>query len=122
ERGGGGNRTRVKGFADLCLCHSATPPERTILTEDHSRAAAKTLVRTVARGGADRSHTSPVSGLDRYSRRFDRIPRGALDDRPGVGCRGCRARTAPARGRRGGRVGTWRPRRGRRLRARRGHL
>src|SRR3954447_14549048 len=24
--GGGGNRTRVKGFADLCLCHSATPP------------------------------------------------------------------------------------------------
>src|SRR5436190_85357 len=24
--GGGGNRTRVQGFADLCLCHSATPP------------------------------------------------------------------------------------------------
>ena len=27
-RGGGGNRTRVEGFADLCLGHSATPPER----------------------------------------------------------------------------------------------
>ena len=26
--GGDGNRTRVEGFADLCLSHSATPPER----------------------------------------------------------------------------------------------
>src|SRR5689334_10768743 len=25
-RGGGGNRTRVQGFAGPCLCHSATPP------------------------------------------------------------------------------------------------
>ena len=25
--GGGGNRTHVQGFADLCLGHSATPPE-----------------------------------------------------------------------------------------------
>ena len=25
--GGGGNRTRVEGFANLCLCHSATPPD-----------------------------------------------------------------------------------------------
>ena len=27
--GGGGNRTRVQGFADPCLSHSATPPRRT---------------------------------------------------------------------------------------------
>src|SRR4051794_981252 len=26
-RGGGGNRTRVQGFAGPCLSHSATPPE-----------------------------------------------------------------------------------------------
>ena len=26
--GGGGNRTRVQGFADLCLSHSATPPHQ----------------------------------------------------------------------------------------------
>src|SRR5215213_5579217 len=26
-RGGGGNRTRVQGFAGPCLNHSATPPE-----------------------------------------------------------------------------------------------
>src|ERR1700712_5053527 len=26
ERGGGGNRTRVQGFAGPCLSHSATPP------------------------------------------------------------------------------------------------
>ena len=29
RRGGDGNRTRVQGFADPCLNHSATPPERT---------------------------------------------------------------------------------------------
>src|SRR4051794_39111810 len=27
-RGGGGNRTRVQGFAGPCLCHSATPPDQ----------------------------------------------------------------------------------------------
>src|SRR3954469_15273498 len=37
-RGGGGNRTRVKGFADLCLGHSATPPERTMVSEAASAA------------------------------------------------------------------------------------
>ena len=29
--GGGGNRTRVQGFAGPCLSHSATPPERAIV-------------------------------------------------------------------------------------------
>src|SRR3984893_18009835 len=39
QRGGGGNRTRVQGFADLCLCHSATPPEASRLPARVHRAA-----------------------------------------------------------------------------------
>ena len=34
-RGGGGNRTRVQGFAGPCLSHSATPPAPTFLWGNH---------------------------------------------------------------------------------------
>ena len=69
-RGGDGNRTRVQGFADLCLSHSATPPERISVPcdptngsgDDDSTAGSR---RGRAAAGGWRRLTSPRRGAAR---------------------------------------------------------
>ena len=77
DGGGGGNRTRVQGFADLCLNHSATPPERAMTVPRDLGAALQ----------RDRPLQSPSSTAYLGER---------SSDRPGVGCRRRRARVALA--------------------------
>src|SRR5581483_6786876 len=55
--GGGGNRTRVQGFADPCLGHSATPP----LVLRPVRAAANPTPGPGGRRGRN-GHPSGISG------------------------------------------------------------
>ncbi len=78
--GGGGNRTHVKGFADLCLCHSATPPERVMVSEGLLTPFVNTASAArppVAAPGCEPRRTSQLPRGDRYSRRFDRMSPGA---------------------------------------------
>src|SRR3984893_11368497 len=70
QRGGVGNRPRVQGFADLCLCHSATPPEASRLPARVHRAAgtrrrsgAKMTALGSRRWGRGRGIASPAPVL-----------------------------------------------------------
>ena len=105
RRGGDGNRTRVKGFADLCLSHSATPPERISVPcdptngsgDDDSTAGSR---RGRAVPGGWRRLTSRRRGDVRAGAARGRVPtrRRHADARLGSGDR--RARRGGHRGRR----------------------
>ncbi len=84
--GGGGNRTRVQGFADLCLNHSATPPCAAKREPGDRRARA--AQRTRGCGRARLGCRSAGSPADRHRRPTPPapapvsrpVPQGAPDD------------------------------------------
>ena len=71
QRGGGGNRTRVQGFAGPCLSHSATPPCGRLAPE--SPRSAEAVPRA---DDGIRTRDPHLGKVMRYQLRYVRSPRG----------------------------------------------
>ena len=108
-RGGGGNRTRVQGFAGPCLNHSATPPCPQVAVDptQRSRGTARMLRGRSRADDGIRTRDPHLGKVMRYQLRYVRTSQSngrrmrtlaehAHERQPGVGARASPDRGPPA--------------------------